>query len=123
MDVVEQNPAQRLPGIIKDRHSDDLVIANLPKYLCPQCDELTVFSVNDARLLPSDESTFNDDELAQFNAASNDPVAWESVHCDFRCRICKRPIRVVCRMHEFAMGCYRYFPLNVYEIESSTELS
>lgn len=115
--VVEQNPSQRLPGLANDRHSDDLIIANLPKYHCPKCNELTVFSVNDARLLPTDESTFTDDELARFNAASNDPVAWESVHCDFHCRICQLPIRVVCRMHEFAMGCYQYIPLQVYEIE------
>ena len=120
--ILEQPPIERLPGLASIRESGEQVmaIANLPKYACPHCDELTVFSLETARHSPSSESCFTDDVLRLFNAASGDATAWESIHIDFHCRVCKQPVRVVCNMFEFAMGSYRHIPLKVFELSCST---
>ena len=57
------------------------------------------------------------DELQKFSDVTGPPIPWETVHCDFHCRICHSPVRVICRMHEFAMSSYRYFPLSVHELQ------
>ncbi len=106
--VVEVPLQDRLADLGRDRYSDEFVIVNLPKYRCPTCDQLTPFSI--------DESRFTDADRKIFDATSGDPEPWETVHCDFYCRICNSPVRVVCRMHEFAMSSDKYFPLRVFEI-------
>ena len=115
MNVVRQPPEKRIPGLRLDRDSNELFIVNLPKYCCPECEEFTVFSLEKARHTNDSESSFTEEELRHFNLASGAPVGWESVHCDFHCRICETPVRVVCRMDEFAMGSWRYAASNVFE--------
>lgn len=107
--VVESQPQERLANLGRDRHSGELLIANLPKYHCPKCDQRTPFAI--------DESRFTDADRELFDATSGDPEPWETVHCDFYCRICNSPVRVVCRMHEFAMSSYKYYPLRVFHVQ------
>jgi len=40
----------------------------------------------------------------------------EEEDSDFYCRNCNLPVRVRCRIHEFAMSSYRYLPLSVFEM-------
>lgn len=105
--VIEIPPAERLLDLGRDRYTNELLIVNLPKYQCPTCSETTVFQV--------DESQFDSDEQRAFTDVTGPPTPWETVHCDFHCRICNTPVRVICRIHEFAMSSYQYFPLSVYE--------
>lgn len=107
--IVQVSPTERLQELVRNRHSGELMIVNLPKYHCPVCGETTVFEIH--------ESRFDSPESQTFDAASGTPIAYETVHSDFHCRNCHAPVRVVCRMHEFAMSAYQYFPLAVYERE------
>lgn len=105
--IVQVSPAERLQGLVRDRHSGELVFVNLPKYHCPACGETTLFEI--------DECRFDSTESQAFDAASGTPIAYETVHADFHCQSCHAPVRVVSRTHEFAMSAYQYFPLAVYE--------
>jgi hypothetical protein len=107
--IVQNSPEKRLVDLGRDRHSGEQMIVNLPKYECPICAETTVFKI--------DASRFETNEREIFDKESGDAIPYETVHCDFHCKVCISPVRVVCRMHEFAMSSYNYYPLQVFEVQ------
>ncbi|WP_425396309.1 hypothetical protein [Aeoliella sp.] len=106
--IVKTPPELRLANLGHDRDTGELLIVNLPKYVCPECDALTPFAIGEASLSETDRKALD--------AVSGEVKPYETEHSDFYCRVCGRAVRVVCRVHEFAMSAYKYHPTLVWEM-------
>ena len=108
--IIRRRPAERLLDLMADKDSQTWMV--LPKYRCPSCGEITVFSVGQGVSSP-----FPTETRAIFdNAESSRPDFWRGV-TDFFCRVCHSPVRVVYRVTEFRMASFRYDAVAIYEID------
>jgi hypothetical protein len=111
LSIIQHQPAERLLGLVADEDSQSRIVP-LPKYQCPSCGEVTVFSVGQRIASPFSDET----RLAFDSAESQRSDYWRGV-TDFFCRVCQSPVRVVYCITEFHMAAFRYDAVSVYEID------
>jgi hypothetical protein len=109
--IVHRQPKERLLNLLTDKDSETRIIP-LPKYCCPFCNDITVYSVGQGV-----DSLFPKELRLAFDAAEAFRGEYRRGFTDFLCRVCHIPVRVVYRIEEFHMASFRYDAVAVYEPE------
>lgn len=113
MKVISIEPDDRIVSLQKEDTEDKdyrYLMVNLPKYYCPDCDDITAFNIQDKiQKIPDNIKKAFDKETKIKNK-------YEEGYIDIMCRICGKPARLIYKIREFHMAAQHYYAKEVLEI-------